>query len=194
MRVEAPALLPLFRSETQLNLLAALYRATDPRPVADLARELGSSLSTVSREVARLSDHELVKTEQRGRSKYVSARRDFSWAPALAEMLDRTVGVSAHLEQALGAVPGVEKAWVFGSWAERQHGRHGPPPRDVDVLVVGTPAAFDLRSATLEVEQTIGIAVDATVIERADLDAQSDNPVLAAILDSPLVELDIGDG
>jgi hypothetical protein len=35
------------------------------------------------------------------------------------------------------AIPGVKQVVIFGSWAARYAGRAGPPPHDIDVLVVG---------------------------------------------------------
>jgi predicted nucleotidyltransferase len=49
----------------------------------------------------------------------------------------------------------VEAVLLFGSWAARYTGQDGPPPADIDVLVVGTPhraavyAAADRAAARL---------------------------------------------
>ena len=36
-------------------------------------------------------------------------------------------------------ISGINKVLIFGSWAQRGLGHHGPPPQDIDVLVVGEP-------------------------------------------------------
>jgi predicted nucleotidyltransferase len=51
------------------------------------------------------------------------------------------------LPEALCAVEGIEKVFVYGSWAARYHGEPGPVPNDVDVLVVGDADRDDLDEA-----------------------------------------------
>jgi predicted nucleotidyltransferase len=46
------------------------------------------------------------------------------------------------LRQALVAVPGIERAWIFGSHADRTE----KPDSDLDVLIVGTPGQATLAA------------------------------------------------
>jgi len=138
MKTSAPGLLPLFRSETQLAVLGLLYTGpTRSWTVGEIARRLGLGVPTVSREVNRLADAGILKMQTVGRSRLVSANWELSWAEPLAQVLDRTIGPLARLSEALGELPEIVSAWVYGSWAERYHGMGGMPPRDIDVLVVG---------------------------------------------------------
>jgi hypothetical protein len=53
-------------------------------------------------------------------------------------------------------LPGVQEAFIYGSWAERYQGVTGVDPGDIDVLLVGDfdrSQAFDLA---LEATQIIG--------------------------------------
>jgi predicted nucleotidyltransferase len=49
-------------------------------------------------------------------------------------LLERTVGVEAELRRALVDVPGVDAAFIHGSFAKKNKLR---PTSDVDVLVLG---------------------------------------------------------
>jgi hypothetical protein len=133
-----------------------------------------------------------VTVVDRGRAKYVAARRDFAWAPALAEMLDRTVGVTAALERHFANVQDLESAWVFGSWAARRHGTLGPPPRDLDVLLVGGPSAIAVQRAAMEVEDDTGLRVDVTVVRPEAWREPGPDAVLQGIKAGPLDQLDLG--
>ncbi|WP_273652550.1 helix-turn-helix domain-containing protein [Cellulomonas fimi] len=66
----------IFRSDTQARVLRVLARASVPMTATDVARELGEPLSTVAREVSRLVDAEMVRTERRGRRTLLTP----SWA------------------------------------------------------------------------------------------------------------------
>lgn len=181
MGAKSPALLPLFRSQTQLDLLAAVFTAPAPQAITDLAERIGAPLSTVSREVARLVESGVLRLVQSGRVKLVEARRDHSWAPALAELLDRTVGVAAAVTEAFEDIEDVSLVAVFGSWAERRLGRLGPPPNDIDVLVVGSPSGLDVVAASETASRRLGLDVHATVVSPAAWARPKGDPVLASI-------------
>jgi predicted nucleotidyltransferase len=52
---------------------------------------------------------------------------------------------------------------VFGSWAARYAGETGPPPRDIDVLVVGRVDRADLYDAADRAQARLGIEVNPVV-------------------------------
>ena len=70
------------------------------------------------------------------------------------------------LGHALGAVEGIDEAWVFGSWADRYIGHPGPPPADIDVAVVGTASLNAVRAACRALEPRIGLEVNPVVLSR----------------------------
>src|SRR5260370_10060310 len=51
----------------------------------------------------------------------------------------RSLGPCQVLADELADVPGIENAYLFGSWAARYAGRERHPPADLDVLVIGRP-------------------------------------------------------
>jgi hypothetical protein len=48
-------------------------------------------------------------------------------------LLLKAFGAAALVGPALAEVPGVEQAFLFGSWAARHLGEAGPEPADLDV-------------------------------------------------------------
>ena len=58
--------------------------------------------------------------------------------------------------------PGVERVFLFGSWA-RYVGRSGRPQADIDVLVVGMPDREDLDEAAERTGRRWGREVNVTV-------------------------------
>ena len=65
MKVKAPALFPLLRSETQGEVLAALELSERGETAADLARHVDASLPTVTRELARLAVEDYQRRDAR---------------------------------------------------------------------------------------------------------------------------------
>src|SRR6185369_7191709 len=141
-------LLPILRSPLLGELLAWLFLHPEVNcSVTELARQFKVSPATVSREVSHLSVAGLVHEERRGNMRLVKADLSNPLAGPLTELLTLTYGPAAVLADLLPQVDGVDEAYIYGSWAARYAGVAGPPPRDVDVLVVGEADDEDLADA-----------------------------------------------
>ncbi len=191
MSRSAPALAPLFRSDQQLHILAVLFADVGEEEVSigDLAERAGVAQATASREVARLAEHGLVITRALGRNTLVSPNWELPWAKDLRSILVQTVGILGRLAEVLASVPGVEEAFVFGSWAARYTGEPGLPPRDVDVLVVGEAALRSVRRACRLVEGELRVDVNPVVIDQGRWSATEPEPFVAQLKSQALVAI-----
>ena len=61
------------------------------------------------------------------------------------------------------AMPGAERVVIFGSWAARYAGAVGPPPHDIDVLVVGDVDRADVYEAAERAQERLGLEVNPVV-------------------------------
>ncbi|QGH71153.1 MarR family transcriptional regulator [Pseudactinotalea sp. HY158] len=160
MRSQSPALLPVFRSQHQAELLMWLMLHPDREyGVSDLATRLGVPLSTLHREVVRLDEAGLITSRTLGRNRLVRANTSHPAAPALTQLLEATFGPKAVVAEEF-VIPGAEQVLIFGSWAARYAGHTGPPPRDIDVLVVGAVDRADLYDAADRAQARLGIEVN----------------------------------
>lgn len=130
--------------------------------VSDLAERLGVPLSTLHREVARLDGAALVSSRRLGRNRMIRANVDHPAADPLARLLEITFGPRAVIAEEF-AIPGAEQVVIFGSWAARYSGEPGPPPRDIDVLVVGAADRADVYDAADRAAARLGIEVNPVV-------------------------------
>lgn len=163
MRSDGPALLPVFRSQHQAELLMWLMLHPDQEfGVSDLAARLGVPLSTLHREVVRLDKAGLLTSRTLGRNRLLRANTSHPAAPALTQLLEVTFGPRAVIAEEF-AIPGVEKVVIFGSWAARYSGQQGPPPQDIDVLVVGQIDRADLYEAADRAHARLGIEVNPVI-------------------------------
>ena len=194
MRTRPPALVPLFRSELQGKLLAALFEHPENEAaISDLARRLDAPVATVHREIARLERSGIVRTRFLGRSRLVQPDPTSPIAEELAALVRKIYGPPAVIAELLNGVDGVEAAFIFGSWADRFLGVPGPPPADIDVLVLGHPSRDDVFAAAEAAGQRLGIEVQ---IVARELGAWTDDAdgFLAGVRSGPLVPLEIGTG
>lgn len=130
--------------------------------VSDLAARLGVPLSTLHREVVRLDGAGLVASRTLGRNRLVRANPSHPAAPALTQLLEVTFGPRVVIAEEF-AIPGAEKVAIFGSWAARFAGQTGPPPHDIDVLVVGKVDRADLYEAADRAQSRLGMEVNPVV-------------------------------
>ncbi|MGH9249047.1 MAG: hypothetical protein ACRD0W_05980, partial [Acidimicrobiales bacterium] len=147
MRSNGPALLPVFRSQHQAELLMWLMLHPDKEfSVSDLAARLDVPISTLHREVVRLDHAGLIASRTLGRNRMLRANVDHPAARPLTLLLEVTFGPKAVVAEEF-ALHGVEQVLIFGSWAARYAGEAGPPPHDIDVLVIGRVDRADLYDA-----------------------------------------------
>lgn len=130
--------------------------------VTDLAVRLGVPLSTLHREVVRLDKAGLVSSRTLGRNRLVRANAAHPAAKALTQLLEVTFGPRAVIAEEF-AIRGVQQIVIFGSWAARYAGEAGPPPRDIDVLVVGKVDRADVYEAADRASARLGVEVNPVV-------------------------------
>ncbi|MGH3383530.1 MAG: ArsR family transcriptional regulator [Nocardioidaceae bacterium] len=130
--------------------------------VSDLATRLGVALSTLHREVVRLDEAGLITSRTLGRNRLVRANNNHPAALALTQLLEVTFGPKAVVAEEF-AIPGAQQVVIFGSWAARYAGEVGPPPHDIDVLVIGKVDRADLYEAADRARARLGIEVNPVV-------------------------------
>lgn len=184
-------MLPIFRTPLQAELLTRVFvTAPDGESISALARALDAVPATVHREVSRLERAGLLTSERVGNTRVVRADRDSPVHAELAALLGKAFGPAAKLEESLTGIAGIERAYIFGSWARRAHGEAGSLPRDVDLLVIGTPDPNEVYAAARSVEEQLGIEVNPVTVDETEW--SSPRGFVARVRREPLVELAVG--
>lgn len=198
MKRTPPPLIPVLRSSTQARLLTRLL--TDPQQehsLTALAEEAETSVATAMREVDRAEEAGLVRSRNVGRTRLVQANESSPYFRPLSELLLVAFGPLTVVAEELARVEGVGEAYIFGSWAARYRGEAGRAPADVDVLVIGRPAPYDVYDAAERAEKRLGRPVQITIRKPEHWNRPGDDPFLAEVRRRPLVPLfadENGDG
>jgi DNA-binding transcriptional ArsR family regulator len=194
MRSAAPALLPIFRSRLQADILAALLlNPEDEYSLTELAERFNAPPSTVHGEVKRLTGAGLIRRREVGRSAIVRADTSNRLMKPLAELLLLAWGPLQVVAEEFSGLEGGEQVLIFGSWAARYHQRPGKPPHDLDVLVVGSPSREDVYAAADRTQQRLGMPVN-PVIRSEEAWRLASDPLVRQIQSSPLVNVLVPDG
>ena len=188
----SPSLLPLLRSRMQGELLALVLLHPDREyGITELAEACGVSVTAVLREVERLTDGGILEDRRVGRNRLVKARTDTPLYRPLTDLIAVTFGPMPLLAEALSTLAGVRAAYIYGSWAARYSGEPGPPPGDVDVLVVGSPDADDLFDLAESLSRRLGREVNVHRISPESWATSTTDPFLTSVRERPLTQLDL---
>lgn len=188
MRTDAPALMPIFRSQLQARLLLEVLTSAEPVTASDLARTLDAPDATVSREVRRLVEAGLLRGERVGRALLLHPAADNPATAPLRQLLVVTFGPLTVLEKALTDIDGVQTAYLHGSWAARYLGEPGGPPGDIDLLLVGRPSRREVDKELQGLEEELGREVNVTYVS-PERWQDVDDPFIGTVRSRPLVEL-----
>src|SRR5665811_1003688 len=170
MRSEAPALMPIFRSQHQAALLAwLLLHPEHEYTLTELAKRLDVPLTTLQREAQRLVVAGLLQDRALGRARLLRANLSNRAAAPLTQLLQVTFGPETVIGEEFD-LTNAEQVLIYGSWADRYHGTPGPPPNDVDVLVdpsIRTPQQWANDAYSLVLQIKAAPTVDVTPAGKA---------------------------
>ncbi|MCF4119391.1 winged helix-turn-helix domain-containing protein [Antribacter sp. KLBMP9083] len=156
--------------------------------ISAIAARVGASSPTALREVERLEAAGLVVTRKRGNTRLARAVTDGPVYGPLVQLLAVTFGPLAVLRDLLTEVGGVERAFIYGSWAARYHEVPGAVPGDIDVLVIGAPDRDTLADAIESAEHTLHREVNVRGVS-SQAWADDNGPFKRTVMSSPIVEL-----
>jgi hypothetical protein len=163
MQAQSPDLLPLLRSRLQAELLTLILLSPDQEwTLTELAGRAGASVATAQREVARAERAGIVTSRRLGNTRLVKATASPLTEP-LTELLLRAFGPRQVITEELDGLPGIQAAFIFGSWAARYTGHPGRAPADIDVLIIGAPDRDDLDDAAQRATSRLARDVNITL-------------------------------
>jgi len=128
--------------------------------MTELARHLGTSPSSLQRELESLVAAGLLLRRQDGRRTYFKANVDSPLYPDLRGLLDKTSGLVPTLKSALTHLDNrIELAFLYGSVARGEE--HAAS--DVDLMVIGTLKQIDLLPVLRKLETRLRREVNVTL-------------------------------
>lgn len=133
--------------------------------LSELAQFVGTSPSSLQRELKALVDGGILETRREGTRAYFKANTQSPVFPELRGLIDKTAGVVPTLQEVLRPLDRrISCAFVYGSVARGDE--HAAS--DIDLMVVGDVGLADLTPALRKAEGRLGREVNATSYSAAE--------------------------
>lgn len=142
-------------------ILALLYGRPDEEfYLREIAREAGTSPSSLQRDLSVLSEAGIIERSEHGRQVYFRANRTCPVFDELRGLVAKTFGVADVLKEALARHSSrIRVAFVYGSIARGEE-RAGS---DVDVFVIGDVKFADISKSLRAAEARLGREINPTI-------------------------------
>jgi predicted nucleotidyltransferase len=154
------------RSELRRKVLTFFYVSRKARVyVRQLAAALDADSTNLSRELKRLEKEGLLRSETEGRQVYYRVDSSYPYLKPFFALLRGSIGIEPTLKSALESVPGIESAWLTGSFAKGEQ----DAASDIDLLVVGQPDQARLAESARKAEKALRREINYTVFTPREL-------------------------
>jgi predicted nucleotidyltransferase/predicted transcriptional regulator with HTH domain len=157
------------RSKARQHLLA--YYFTNPparHHLRELAERLSVDPSNLSKELGRLEREGLFRSEVSGRQKYFQLNRKYPLFDEVRKIVAKTIGAAPVIGQSLKRIEGIDKAYLYGSFARNQQ----DATSDIDVLMIGAPREEILAQAMRRLERQLGREINYTVLTPKEFESR----------------------
>lgn len=183
-----PPLLPILRTRHTGDILALLFlHPGEEFLLTELAARVRAPRGTIHAELERLAESDLIMSRHVGRARLFRANTGSRYAAPIAQLVIMAFGPHIVIADEFASVSGADKVLIFGSWAARYRAlAFGPPPNDIDVLVIGNPRRADVYAAAIEAQDKLGIEVNPVIRSAADWESSADT-LITEIKTRPLV-------
>lgn len=155
------------QSKVRRDLLVRFFvRPGLERHVRELARETGWSPTIIGRELNSLERAGILRSDRVGNLRRYSVDANSPVAKEIRSLVQKTIGIEARLRLALMKIPGVDEAFLYGSYARGDDRASS----DIDLMIVGSVDQKLLSDRITDAERDLGRDVNPTAYEPSELD------------------------
>ncbi len=157
------------RSKIRQELFALFF--TNPQKryyLREMERILGCSAGSIRRELLRFQKDGLFNTDKVGNLLYYSLNTRHPLFKELKAIVSKTVGVEASLRKEMSAVPNIEMAFIYGSFAANKE----KSASDIDLMVIGNPKSSLLNEKLSALERRLKREINPTVYSMREYKAK----------------------
>jgi predicted nucleotidyltransferase len=180
-------ILKLTNSQTREKILN-LYFA-DPEKkyyLRQLEKILDLPVGNIRRELISLSGAGLFKKEKVGNQVYYYLDKNSPLYNEIKSIISKTIGIQGTLKTELDKIPGIKRAFIFGSFAKSRE-KSGS---DIDLMLVGQPDEDELVKRISQLESRFGREVNYHLFSEKEWEKRSKkDSFLSSVNKGPKIDL-----
>lgn len=157
----------LFSSELRIEVLSwFFFHPGETVHVRGLASALEEPAGTVARELGRLEKAGILSSHPIGNQKHYSMDERNAILVDLRSIFLKVSGAGAALRDTLATIPGIEIAFIFGSYADGQ----ATASSDLDLMIVGSEDEKVLAPTIAGIEGLLGRPINYVLFPRDEVE------------------------
>lgn len=134
--------------------------------VREITREIKEEINAVRRELDRMVNFSLLKSEQRGNRLYYFLNPKYAYYQELSQMVAKSTGLGYQIRKLRRKLGAIKFAMFSSRFANGLRDRHG----DVDVLIVGDIVLPELELLIHEEQKRRGREINYTVFSEEEFE------------------------
>jgi hypothetical protein len=95
------------------------------------------------------------------------------------------------IAEEFAGIKGIDRLFIFGSWAARYHGVDGYPPQDLDILVIGDANLSDVFRAAHAASNKLQLEVNPKLFSHTWWENKPGSGFRMEIERRPIVEIEV---
>lgn len=135
-----------------------------------LARILSADPSNLNRKLQSLTKIGLFKVKKQGNQSIYALNKSYFLFDEYESIIKKTIGIESELKNILMRVPGVRKAYLFGSYVKGDMDQHS----DIDLLIIGHQNSLSLSKKLTALEKKIGREINAVEVSEAEFNQKKE--------------------
>jgi len=129
-----------------------LLNQEQERYVHELAALLGTDPSNTHKKLLALEKQGFLDSKTQGKVKFFHLDKQYPLLPELKKTFNSRYGLAEQLKKELLQVPGIEQAYIFGSFAQNKMDKDS----DIDLLIIGTHSIMQAQKRISPIQNKIG--------------------------------------
>jgi predicted nucleotidyltransferase len=138
--------------------------------INELARLIGSDPKNVYRILLQLEEDGILESEFKGKERYFFPQPKNPFYKGYKEIFLKTAGLENLLTEQLKGIGGLEKAYIFGSYATGEFNAKS----DVDLLLIGSHNSLEAQRILYRLQKGIGREISVVNMKPDEFKKRSD--------------------
>lgn len=124
----------ILSSQARAGIFHLLFNEERPAIyLREIVRKSGLTIGTIQKELVNLKKLDLIQSRKDGNRLYYAANEMHPLFEIICELVKKTSGIPEKLKEILSTIPGIEVAFIFGSYARGEEKSHS----DIDLIIIG---------------------------------------------------------